>query len=109
MGRLFIAIYIALALVACSQKADAPEQYSPDSFTVSMVWAQNSGSLQEVARSYGETSEVDGFSVMTRSADGYRCEIHIVRPASLSRAAQELIGHEFAHCLYGAYHPKGQR
>lgn len=56
---------------------------------------------------YPKQVEVDGFSEMTTNPGGiagYRCDIYLAYPANLGKSEQELIGHEFAHCLFGAYH-----
>jgi hypothetical protein len=86
---------------------DVPDQVAPEKFDVAVVWHPHMGSMLVAAGGYGVPIDVDGFSVMTTNPGGvrgYHCEIHMLAPPDLSEATQLLLGHEFAHCLYGRYH-----
>jgi hypothetical protein len=92
-----------LVLAGCADSGAAP-QYSPDTFPVTMHWYEDAAELRTASIVRGVPVEAEAFSVMTYRGDSYRCEIHMVRPADLSAYTQELIGHEFAHCLFGDWH-----
>lgn len=103
MIRSCVVAAAAMILCACKE-APPPEQYSPDSFAVQVHWQESRLDLQAVARSFGQPDPVDGFSVMTSRPGYYRCDLYLVRLSDLSPSAQELLGHEFAHCLFGEWH-----
>lgn len=98
------AVLAALLLGACDRSGSLPVQVAPQSFTVTVHWQDSRHDLQAVARSYGEPDPVDGFAVMTSRPGAYRCDLYFLRPADLSERTQGLLGHEFAHCLFGAWH-----
>jgi hypothetical protein len=100
MSRVVLLCFCFLA--ACG--ADKPPaQFSPDTFTVSVHW-ETPESLRAAAKAQGIVPEVDGFANMRKRSASYTCDIHMVRIERITPYEQELLGHEFAHCLFGAYH-----
>lgn len=104
MIRSAVVALAAMILCGCKE-APPPQQTAPDEFTVAVHWQDSAEDLQAVAHQHGERDAVDGFAVMTSRGDEYRCDIYTVKPRDLSIRAQGLLGHEFAHCLFGAWHP----
>lgn len=48
--------------------------------------------------------DVLAFAELPHYNNAFTCTIHIVDPAV--KYQPEMLGHEFAHCLYGQWHPK---
>lgn len=105
MIRHAVAAAAAMIFCACSKAPPPPPvQYSPDTFTVAIHWHASEGALHQFARDHGQPNPVDGFTIMTWRGDAYLCDIHLVRPDRLTASKEQLLGHEFAHCLFGEWH-----
>lgn len=63
--------------------------------------------LQVWCKEYGKPCDgihVEGWSVYDLEKP-WPCEVHVLRPARVEGRATSTLGHEVAHCIYGAYHP----
>ena len=61
-----------------------------------------------------EGDEVEGLAQWAHPKDDLtkvkRCDIYVVEPkGSRDYSQMETWGHELMHCVYGSYHPEGQR
>lgn len=95
---------LILVLSACSDSTPVPAQLTDQPVLVSTHWVGKE-ELRRLAITYHHETDIDGFSIVRRKGDAWSCDIYVGKPERLSRAEQELLGHEFAHCLFGAYHP----
>ena len=108
----FLAVFLGLSLVACDQGTatsgkDAymfeAKEYQKKTITVTMQVFESQIELDHYARD--NNIKVDGlvaFSKLYPSID--KCTIFIVDP--LTDYNPEFLGHEFAHCVWGRWHPK---
>lgn len=111
--RLLLAATTALALASCDAPtttgADGYEfaqvEYSQPSVTVEIVTYETITDLRRAAKAAGH-DPVDGRELMAwgqLSRDGKSCTLHVMEPTK--RYQPEWIGHEFAHCAWGRWHP----
>lgn len=93
-----------VTLVACDQSATASKNPLTMKLGLAVHWA-TSDEIARVAHDYGDaTADRDGYAVLKGVGGAWTCDIYAHEPFVLNAAAQELLGHELLHCLYGNYH-----
>ncbi len=101
MRSLFLLTLFGLA--ACEPQTPVVSQLT-DTVTVRVHYV-DAATMAAAARAAGDpVIDRDGYTVLRGAGENWTCDVYLAPPRALGDATAMLIGHEFLHCLYGAYH-----
>lgn len=100
-----LTLLLALPLfAACEQSSSPPKKPLTTTMALEVHWA-SAEDIAGVAKSYGDpTADREGYAVLKGTGTAFTCDIYVPESVPDSVVAQQLIGHELMHCLYGNYH-----
>lgn len=94
-------LIIALIFVLVGCEAPEPRERLTTEMQLSVHYVTASEMKHAAASNGDKTEGLEGYAVLRR--DPWRCDIYLPQDG-VSTAAQQLIGHELLHCVYGNYH-----
>lgn len=113
--KITIVALLTLLLVSCDQPTgikkthDVTDQY----IDIRVMTFETESQLNKFLKRKGG-EEVEGLAQWVHPKGDLtkvkRCDIYVVEPNNSRDYGQmETWGHELMHCIYGSYHPEGQR
>lgn len=112
------AVVLMLLMVSCEpskQEITKTHDITGEYVDIRVTTFQSSRALNKFLKeSEFSDQEVDGLARWAHPKGDLtkvkRCDIYVVEPSgSRDYSQMETWGHELMHCIYGSYHPEGQR